>query len=385
MNSRFISNIRGVGAAILFVLGTAGARADVSISITPASMTVTAGSAFSTDIRLSQFSNVAGALSVTLKYNRRVVRISQVSTPAGSMFADNFFVDTASFAYGSTRMTTFQTVATTSAPASMVLATVRWQVIGSYGSSSSLTAEVQTAVDALFNRVEVLSWPSIVRIGDLAPLAVPQAKLIEDEQQLAVLPSVVTRVFGDILYVESDDRSCGIRVERQGHGLQVGDRTRVTGVILTSSDGERYIEATEAAKDGTGQLEPVGLSNRRIGGENWFHNEDNGAGQRGVLGGFGLNNIGLLVHTWGKVTQMGPNYLYIDDGSSVKDGTSTEGVANVGVRVLCNPEAYIPGDYLGCTAIVSCFRTGPESIAPQLLVSSSDDIRTHTPVDGVNN
>ncbi len=72
--------------------------------------------------------------------------------------------------------------------------------------------------------------------------------------------------------------------------------------------------------------EPLALPNRSVGG---------GALNQytpGVEGGQGLNNIGLLIKTWGKVTYRDPGgaFFYIDDGSKLFDGSGY-----VGLRVAC--------------------------------------------------
>jgi hypothetical protein len=88
-----------------------------------------------------------------------------------------------------------------------------------------------------------------------------------------------------------------------------------------------------------------------------------------VLGGFGLNNIGLLVRVFGKVTSIGQGYLYIDDGSNLRDGT---GVEHIGVCVVCDPTGYKEGDYLSVTGISSCFTPGV--VVKRILARSSGDI-----------
>ena len=42
--------------------------------------------------------------------------------------------------------------------------------------------------------------------------------------------------------------------------------------------------------------------------------------------------------------EIGSGYLYIDDGSNLKDGTDTGEQANIGVRVICDPSGYASGD-----------------------------------------
>ena len=58
-----------------------------------------------------------------------------------------------------------------------------------------------------------------------------------------------------------------------------------------------------------------------LGGGPWGYNESTGAGQQGITGALGLNNIGLLITTWGKVTEIDTavpaRWLKINDGSCV--------------------------------------------------------------------
>ena len=83
---------------------------------------------------------------------------------------------------------------------------------------------------------------------------------------------------------------------------------------------------------------------------------------------------------WGRVGQKGhddvrdEDYLYLDDGSALDDGTQTGGVENIGVRVVCDPSDYDTGDYLIVTGISSCFET-PSGLARRILARRPSDIR----------
>ncbi|OFX14093.1 MAG: hypothetical protein A2Z18_00645 [Armatimonadetes bacterium RBG_16_58_9] len=75
------------------------------------------------------------------------------------------------------------------------------------------------------------------------------------------------------------------------------------------------------------EIAPLAIRNASIGG---------GALNQytpGVEGGTGLNNIGLLIRTWGSVTYVDPAhaFFYIDDGASRTDGSG-----HVGVRIACD-------------------------------------------------
>lgn len=72
------------------------------------------------------------------------------------------------------------------------------------------------------------------------------------------------------------------------------------------------------------EITPLAMNNRAIGG---------GAVSQytpGVEGGTGLNNVGLLIRTWGRVTfsDSSNKYFYIDDGTARNDGSG-----HIGVRV----------------------------------------------------
>ena len=61
------------------------------------------------------------------------------------------------------------------------------------------------------------------------------------------------------------------------------------------------------------------MTNKSLGGGDWQYDPVTGKGQVGVEGGLGLNNVSLLVKTWGRVKSIDPGTLsfVIDDGSGV--------------------------------------------------------------------
>lgn len=138
--------------------------------------------------------------------------------------------------------------------------------------------------------------------------------------------AVVTAVFGDAFYVEAEKRGCGIRAEKAGHGLTLGTRLNLSGTIRTNANGERCIEVVAITALGTGPVQPLQMTNCAIGGSNWLYDAGTKAGQQGIFGGSGLNNIGLLIKTSGRVTAHGRDWFYVDDGACIADGTGTLGI-----------------------------------------------------------
>ncbi|MDI6827512.1 MAG: hypothetical protein QME62_03400, partial [Armatimonadota bacterium] len=58
-------------------------------------------------------------------------------------------------------------------------------------------------------------------VPSVEPQDIYQVKLQPDNTSVIVSGKTVTAVFGDVFYIESDDRSSGIRVFRPEHGMSV--------------------------------------------------------------------------------------------------------------------------------------------------------------------
>jgi hypothetical protein len=187
----------------------------------------------------------------------------------------------------------------------------------------------------------------------LQATTVHSARVAPDNVWADIKAAVVTVVFPDFFYIEGDNRQSGIRVEKAGHGLSADVRADVTGTIHTNSNGERYIEATSAAQNGSGSVEPFFMLNRAAGGADWRYDSGSGGGQQGIKDGSDLNNIGLLICTTGTVTAAGSGYFYLDDGSKTKDDSG-----NVGVKVMINGFSIPPlGKHIKLTGISSCYKS----------------------------
>jgi len=147
-----------------------------------------------------------------------------------------------------------------------------------------------------------------------------------------------------------------------------GDAVEVAG-LLQGSGAERYLDGSNCGAfvttPGPGAPGPLSLSGANLGGTQF------NALTPGVLGALGPNNIGLFVRAYGKVTQRQtsePKYFYIDDGSGLRDGTTTVVADNVVVRSSDAPSSYPEGSYLAVTGISSLFDAG--GLRPQILPCS---------------
>ena len=173
------------------------------------------------------------------------------------------------------------------------------------------------------------------------------AKSQYDTTQVSLSGKIITRVWPDHFYIEEDDRFSGIRVELTSHGHYSGERASVSGSMATNSDGERYIAATSVTHVGDASLNPVGMNNKLLGGGDVGYVAGNPAsGQKGTIGGIGLNNIGVLVKTWGKITEIdsagSPQWFGISDGSGFQ------------TAVAYPPYGYALNDFVGIAGISSC-------------------------------
>ena len=191
----------------------------------------------------------------------------------------------------------------------------------------------------------VTSDAAELTVGECVTVA--QAKQMADDVAVILQDRTVTAAFDDFFYIESDTRVCGIRVAEPGHQITAGMTADVAGTTRTNADGERYIDASTVAQNATGSVEPLCLNSRALGGGDWKYDPMTGAGQKGIAGASGLNNIGLLIKTCGTVMHGAPgdgSVFAIDDGSGVH------------VQIVLPPRVTSPGygAHVCVTGISSC-------------------------------
>lgn len=200
------------------------------------------------------------------------------------------------------------------------------------------------------------------------------AKLHANGRRVEINGEVITAAFANDFYIESADRSAGLKVVKTSHGLAAGTKVNVYGTMQTDGNGERYVSNPTITSAGSGSIDPVFVRCGNMGGGP-FLDPVTGAGQQGVSGGVGLNNIGLLITTMGIVTQVGQGYLYVDNGSGIRDGTLTGGQQNVGVRVICDASGYQLNDRIQVKGISSCFKeTSGAPMLRRILTRDASDV-----------
>ncbi|MCE5323688.1 right-handed parallel beta-helix repeat-containing protein [bacterium] len=189
------------------------------------------------------------------------------------------------------------------------------------------------------------------------PVSISEAKKLGNGVLVEVSGVVVTAVFDDGFYVQELDRISGIKVRTYSPTVSVGQMVKVEGVMTTTGiEREIMNPKVTLLKAAAGELKPLCISNSALGGGSF-------EGQTGVWGweivtgpdgksvkqwksASGLNNIGLLVTTWGTVKEFineARPYMLINDGS------------------LNDVRVYLPDDALdpeiGKTAVVTGIST----------------------------
>ncbi|MBI2843133.1 MAG: S8 family serine peptidase [Armatimonadetes bacterium] len=190
-------------------------------------------------------------------------------------------------------------------------------------------------------------------------------KSLQDGQQVALAGKVVTagtdQLGGSFFYIEDRSRSSGIKVVST-QAIQEGDAVDIDGIIETVG-GERQITAFSVSITSTTDVpEPVGLTCRDLGG---------GALNEytpGITGGIGLNNIGLLVRIWGKITAYDASSFTIDDGSSIS-GTPLQ------VKAICPDGVAIPQSGVFSVVGISSLEIVGDNAVPVLRVRKAGDIQ----------
>ena len=185
--------------------------------------------------------------------------------------------------------------------------------------------------------------------------------------------SAGTAQIGGAFYIEESDRSGGIRVKWAKSAVPMGTTATVVGHLSTSETGEREIVGYSVTLGGSASVQPIGIGNRGLGGRS------PGSCTSGVTGSTDPYNIGLLVISWGRVTEVGSGCFWIDDGSSI---TSDTGHAGVRVEAPWTLAAGFGRDaYVVVTGISSCIKSGGGTLR-RLLPRSADDISVVKPSSG---
>ena len=86
---------------------------------------------------------------------------------------------------------------------------------------------------------------------------------------------------------------------------------------LYTIDGERVLLQAEVVPSQFPVVpaEPVAMKIAAVGGADWMYDEIDGTGQKGVTGGVGLNNIGLVVRVKGQYWPRDQTMFMVSDGS----------------------------------------------------------------------
>lgn len=254
---------------------------------------------------------------------------------------------------------------------------IDWYSINSGGGVSTggnyrLNCTIGQPVAGLVSGANILHWIGFWA-GDVpTPVVVnslDEAKRLPDGTFVSVSGQVATSAaddFGTFFYAEDPDRVSGIRVSVPAPvaNLVRGSIVNIVGTLSTTASGERQFTGPMVVIVGTQTpLAPVGLTNRALGGGDLGEPP---LGQYGVAGGSGLNNIGILVHTWGLITETGAGYVMIDDGS---------GPVRVDTTTLATPPT---SGYISVIGISSLYQATPGGERTRLVLPRKQgDIAPH--------
>lgn len=210
----------------------------------------------------------------------------------------------------------------------------------------------------------------------IAP-TVSGGKLLGDGSDVDVPNGVVSRIWPGFFYIESPDRSSGIRVQGSFQTIAQGSAVSVRGVMRTNDAGERYIEPTSVTPTGSGIVKPLLMLARSVGGANLNYDAESGRGQKGVKDGAGLNNIGLLVKVVGHVSYVDPEGEFVDiwEGPVAQpEGLQADPQGGAGIMVML-PTMPVPkaGAQVTVTGISSMYLHESESL-PVVLANSPSDV-----------
>ncbi|MCC6483569.1 MAG: hypothetical protein IT209_01875 [Armatimonadetes bacterium] len=213
------------------------------------------------------------------------------------------------------------------------------------------------------------------------PTQIRLAELQLDGASASLYNLCTTAQFDGAFYAQRQDRAAGICVVWPNPVPQ-GVLVDVKGTLSTTQDGERVLLGTYLSIKGPCGARPLRMNNRAIAGSGFYYNPETGSGVQGVVtADRDLNNIGLLICAWGRVTYVDPsgNYFNINQGVTVHSAPIKDADGRPGVRVWA-PGIAAPavGSYVQVTGISACYKSEP-NLYPRILVRDAADIIVHTP------
>lgn len=234
-----------------------------------------------------------------------------------------------------------------------------------YGAGASATIGVENAAGNVakgysVNGTTLLSNNLALRFT-MDPGDISEMKKLPNNAAVSIHRAIIAVSCLNMFYIESDDRSCGIMVNKPAHGFPAGIRVDVKGTLSTGGTGEKYIKTPTITPNGKGSVRPLTAINRALGGQDYYYDSITGAGQKGVKNPYGLNNIGLSFWIFGRVTFVGDLFFYVDDGSKLNDGSGYTGVRVVGTEVAMPPV----NTYVSFIGASSCWNNGSD-VQPQI-------------------
>lgn len=151
-------------AAVVMLASPSQAATHVWVTIGPPSSAATTGATFTTNLTISSWNGVVGALDLTIHYDPSVLHIVDFSTPSDSPFYTNLAVDSDSYTSGETRIAGFQTRDSEAWEIPITLGVLAWEVVGMPGTTTNITIELASVVDVDWNPVEVLAYGQQISI-----------------------------------------------------------------------------------------------------------------------------------------------------------------------------------------------------------------------------
>ena len=216
---------------------------------------------------------------------------------------------------------------------------------------------------------------------DMTELAVPitvsvmEAKMQPDGMPVDVQDSAVSHAEAERFWAETTDRVSAIQVIGGYPAVARDDAILEIKGSMDTVGMERVIKASDVVVNPISPhaIGPLAIPNRYTVGGDFEYDPIGGTGQMGGPGAYGINNVALLVRTWGfcignATSPEGDEYYIIDDGSA--DGPWPI----IGVLVSTE-ETVVFGDYVLATGICSVEDWGEGWILPIIRTRDSNDIQ----------
>lgn len=142
------------------------ANANTWITVDPPSSPVQPSSRFSTQVSMTSWNGVVGAIDINICYDPAVIHIVDFTVPQESPFFSNLEINRDSYSSGKTRIAGIQTRDNEAWAKPVAVCILTWETNDIADTTTDITIEVTSVVDVKWGPIDVMTYGQTISIAE---------------------------------------------------------------------------------------------------------------------------------------------------------------------------------------------------------------------------